>query len=371
MTLSRRKILALVGGGTILAASGSAGAFLATRTPKTALAPWDMAGGYGEVRRDALSYALLAPNPHNRQPWTAELKGEDTVILYRDPARDLPVTDPDGRQLTIGMGCFIELMEMAAAEQGVAVATELFPEGEEPEAPVARCRFVRGGEKRSPLFAQVMNRRSHKEAFEDRPVPPDLASALSGFATVVTKPGDVAVLARIASEAWLIEMATPDAYQESIDLLRIGKAEINANPDGIDAGGPMLEALALAGLFTHEAASDPDNPGSKAVIEDTNAAILGAPAFAFQVTASNTRAAQIGAGRDWLKLNLAATALGLALRPVSQALQEYPQVARPYREIHALCAPDGGTVQMLGLLGYGARTPRTPRWPLDAKLRNA
>ena len=39
-----------------------------------------------------------------------------------------------------------------------------------------------------------------------------------------------------------------------------------------------------------------------------------------------------------------------------------------YDAIHAEFAPDGGTVQMLGLLGYGRRTPRTPRWPLEDKL---
>ena len=30
--------------------------------------------------------------------------------------------------------------------------------------------------------------------------------------------------------------------------MRIGKAEIEANPDGIALGGPLLEAMALMGL---------------------------------------------------------------------------------------------------------------------------
>lgn len=53
---------------------------------------------------------------------------------------------------------------------------------------------------------------------------------------------------------------------------------------------------------------------------------------------------------------------------MSQALQEYPEMRAHYDAIHALAAPDGGTVQMLGLLGHAPRTPRTPRWPLEAKL---
>ena len=65
------------------------------------------------------------------------------------------------------------------------------------------------------------------------------------------------------------------------------------------------------------------------------------------------------------------TGAGLALRPVSQALQEYPEMKSLYDEIHAIFAPRGETVQMLGLLGYGALTPRTPRWPIETRLRHA
>ena len=68
MTYSRRKTLGLIGGGTIVAATGGIAVFAKTRTPTKALAPWDMAGNYDDPRLRALSYALLAPNPHNRQP---------------------------------------------------------------------------------------------------------------------------------------------------------------------------------------------------------------------------------------------------------------------------------------------------------------
>lgn len=365
MSLSRRRMIALVGGGTVLAATGGGAAFALTRTPERALAPWDAAGSYEDPRLWALSYAVLAPNPHNRQPWVAELRGEDTVAVHRDPSLDLPVTDPFGRQLTIGMGCFLELMRMAAAERGLAVSADLFPEGE--AGPVAVCRLEPGAAP-EPLFAHVMGRRSHKEGFEDRPVTEAEAAPLREHAEVVLGGEGAAALREIAHGAWMAEAATPAAWQESIDLLRIGKAEINASPDGIDAGGPMLEALNRIGIFTREAASDPNNPGSRAAIEDTSAAMLSAPAFVVQTTEANAREDQIEVGRRWLRLNLASTGAGLALRPVSQALQEYPEVAEFRAAIHSLHAPDGGTVQMLGLLGHAPRTPRTPRWPLEAKL---
>ncbi|MFT6916747.1 MAG: hypothetical protein ACJAWL_003090 [Motiliproteus sp.] len=369
MLVTRRKFLSLVGGGVVVAAAASTATFLATRTPHKALAPWDNAGSYNDPRLRAMSYALLAPNPHNRQPWIAELVGTNGVTLYRDKQRDLPVTDPFGRQLMIGMGCFTELMRMAAAEQGYGLDTVLMPEGE--DGPIARCIFVEGKGKADPLFQHVMNRRSHKELFEKRDIDVATAQQLSGFTNVYPQGYKQQLLSQIAHAAWLTEASTPNAWQESVDLLRIGKSEINASPDGIDVGGPVPDTLALLGLFTREAAADLNSQGSRDAIKSTANAILSAPAFTLNITPGNTRADQLEAGRQWLRLNLKTTSLGLALRPVSQALQEYDEM-KPHRDrLHREFSNQGGTVQMLGLLGYGALTERTPRWPIETRLINA
>ncbi|WP_292290579.1 twin-arginine translocation pathway signal protein [Marivita sp.] len=367
MTLSRRKTLGLIGGGTVLAAAAGLGLFAATRTPHAALAPWDMAGQYPDPRLRALSHALLAPNPHNRQPWEAELIGDDTVAIWRDPARDLPVTDPYARQLTIGMGCFLDLMRLAAAEEGYAIDQTLFPAGE--AGPVALCRFIAGGAQPDPLFAHVLQRRSHKEMFQDRALDAAALDSIAPHVDLVAQGADAVALRDLATEAWLIEAGTPDAWKESIDLLRIGKAEINAQPDGIDLGGATFELLNRTGLLTREASLDPTTMAAQGAIQGTVDAIASAPALVVQTSPTNTRADQIATGARWLRLNLAATGAGLGVRPVSQALQEYPEMTALYDAIHAAHAPDGGTVQMLGLLGYAAPTARTPRWPIDARMR--
>jgi len=367
MSLTRRKTLAILGGGTIFAATAASAGFLTTRTPAKALAPWETAGGYADPRKNALSYAVLAPNPHNRQPWIVDLNTEDQVVLYRDLDRDLPHTDPFSRQLTIGLGCFLELMQIAAAEDGHAVEIDLYPEGE--NGPVAVARFERGGAP-DPLFAQVLRRRSCKEPFADTSLTTSETATLSRYAELVTDPDKVEQLRQLTLDGWMTEMQTPRTLKESVDLMRLGKAEINATPDGIDLGGPFLESLMMAGLLTRESLLDPKSTSFKEGDRSYREMLLATPAYAVITTPRNSRGDQITAGRQWLRLNLKTTELGLALHPVSQVLQEFEEMRGPYRKAHELLAGPGETVQMLGRIGTGPKVPPSPRWPLESRLRN-
>jgi len=375
--MNRRNFLRIAGGGVVLAAGG-AGAFIATRTPSAALAPWSMAGTYDDPRKNALSHAILAPNPHNRQPWIVALDGENGVTLFFDTDKQLPHTDPFDRQLTIGLGCFLELMQMAANADGYDVDVTLFPEGEDASGldnrPIAYAKFTPATPKVDPLFAHVMNRRSNKEPYDTaRPVAPD---ALARIITAQRQTriggsieaGDVAFWRELTTAALIVEVETPHTYKESVDLMRIGKSEINANPDGIDFSGAMFETLAMVGVMTRESLLDKTSTGfqegMKAVLENTRTAM----GHVWMVTPTNSRADQIAAGADWLRVNLACTAEGLGFQPLSQALQEYPEVAEHYAKAHERLAPDGGTVQMLARIGYGPDISVSPRWPIDAKI---
>jgi hypothetical protein len=382
MNPTRRNLLVSAGGAG-LALLGAGAAFATTRTPHRALAPWSApAQPSGDPRLDSLRHAILAPNPHNRQPWLITLIGKDEALVHCDLDRRLPVTDPFDRQITIGFGCFLELARIAAAERGVGLAITEFPEGM-PEAsgrldgrPVAHLKFA-GSANPDPLFSVIGLRRSTKAPFDTgRPVShsalAQVVAEASGRARVSGSNDATLVndLRALTWEAWLAEANTPAAFKESVDLMRIGKAEIEANPDGIALGGLLLEAMALAGLLSREQMLNPASAAFRAGIDKYRPIISTAMGYGWIITAGNTRAEQLEAGRAYVRMNLQAALAGLSMHPVSQALQEFAEMAKVRDEVRdCLSLAQGETLQMLARLGYAAPVLQSARWPVESRIR--
>jgi hypothetical protein len=386
MLFSRRLLLGASGATLSLLPLGRSGQILRAQ-PADPAAAWGaaLASADRDPRIRALGWAVLAPNPHNRQPWIAELPGgaPDTVVLRCDLDRRLPVTDPFDRQIVIGLGAFCELFVQAAGEEGRAVTVVPFPEGEPAPRldarPVALLRLgAPGTASPDPLFRHAAARRSNKQPFDaNRPVAPAALDALRDAAMprgALRFAADAARVTALRDLAWRgmeTEGRTRPAWMESVALIRIGEAEVAANPDGISLRGPRIEAARAAGQLTRESLADVDGPGFAQMGAQYRAVIATAMAFAWIVTPGDSRAEQLATGRDWVRLNLAATGAGIALHPLSQVLQEFPQMAALYAEAHRALTPEGGRVQMLGRLGYGAAVPPTPRWPAATRIRAA
>jgi hypothetical protein len=121
-----------------------------------------------------MAFAILAPSVSNLQPWLVELPGDDMLILRCDLTCRLADSDPGDRMTTISLGGFLELLRMAAAEQGYRVDIAPFPLGEPgaqlDDRPIAPVKFIRGDAIRDPLFAQVLERRTCKRPFEKKSV---------------------------------------------------------------------------------------------------------------------------------------------------------------------------------------------------------
>lgn len=363
---TRRNFLKVLGGGFIASAAG-AGTFVATRTPTLALAPWDQATAYSNPVERALGHALLAPNPHNRQPWLVDLSQSDEVTIFRDPDRELPMTDPFNRQIFIGLGCFIENMVIAASQTGHRVDLELLPEGN--DGPVALARFSEGAEE-DPLARYITTRHSAKDGYTSQALSSDDIQILSQYVDVITEPNEVEALRALTWEALQIEIYTERTFQESVDLMRVGKREINANPDGLEMREPHFDALYSLGLLTRDMLAETSGVGFESVMNRLRGACFATPAHVVLRTQGNTRLDQIKAGQTWMRYSLAVTALGLGTQPMSQALQEFPEMASLYANVHENLAQPGETVQMLARVGYGSSAVATPRWGLETRMLN-
>eukprot|EP01035_Chromulina_nebulosa_P011549 gene11549-15426_t len=165
---TRRSVLELLAGG------GAASLMNGCAAPAEIdpIAAWRNPGaGETDPRRWTLAHAILAPNPHNRQPWLIDLPGTDEIIFYADTTRMLPATDPPNRQITLGCGAFLELLNLAACERGLRADMALWPEGEpQPlldERPIARIRLTPDPSIRpDPLFRQITQRQTNRVAFD-------------------------------------------------------------------------------------------------------------------------------------------------------------------------------------------------------------
>lgn len=385
MAMSRKTFLRVLGGGVVVGVGAASAAPRLDAMPAEAVEGWrGPAAGERDPRRRALAWALLAPNPHNLQSWSVDLAEPDTIRLFVDGTRLLPQTDPLSRQILIGHGCFLEILSMAAAADGWLAETTLFPAGDwRLDRPVALIRFVRSvGLTPEPLFDAVPRRRTVKRAFDDRPLDPAHQEALRASfepslarLSIVDDPAHVARLRAVAVSGSELEMNLPRTHKESIDVVRIGAGAIAAHRDGISLTGPVVWALRQAGLMTAENAMTPGTVAWNGGRDYVLAGYASARAFGWLATPDNARPTQVAAGRAYVRLQLAATRLGVALQPHSQTLQEYPEMA----ELQATMKRETGTaqtgttpgetLQMFFRLGYAGDPGPSPRRPIDSFVR--
>ena len=385
--MNRRNFIRLSGGGIVIVASAgvATGCSLGTAYPAATLEAWQGPGAETDARRRALAYAITAPNPHNRQAWQVDLREEGAITLYCDRERLLPETDPFGRQVLIGHGAFLELLVLGLAEHGVKAEVAMWPQGELPallkdwdQRPVARLRLAPGGVP-DPLFAQVLRRHTPKVDFDTaRPVAPAMLQALlASVRTPGIRAGGTADANRLGElrtlcwESAKVETLTPRTIMESVRLIRVGPEEISKHRDGITLNAAMPRIANALGMFDREAPPKEGDAAYKQMMSRFEGHSRTAMGFVWLASVGSSRTSQVEAGRAYVRLQLKATELGVGVHPMSQALQEFPEMAPHYERAHQLMigkagprTPADDAVQMFCRIGHTpgevSATPRRP-----------
>jgi hypothetical protein len=387
--MQRRSFIRVLGGGVVLAAGAAATGCAQTTMPAEAIAAWQGPGNEPDLRRWILGYAILAPHSHNLQSWLVDLRVPNQIVLYCDLKRLLPETDPFSRQIMMSQGTFIELLDIAARERGQRAEITLFPEGtfgpDKPDArPVARIRLAPDAAlAKDPLFAQIRVRHTHRGVYElDRAVPAAAWQAMADAAQPqalrfghVGSDQPLALMQQraVAAEAWRIELVTPRTIMESFKVLRVGAKEIAQHRDGLSLLDPMVVWLDRFGLFDRSQAPGAEDFATTSQIEDFGKKLDSTPGFLWMVSEGNDRFTQVQAGRAYARVQLAATAMGLVMQPLQQALQEYPEQGKPHADIRRLlgATSPAQTVQMWARVGYAPPVGPAPRRGVDAHILRA
>ena len=186
--------------------------------------------------------------------------------------------------------------------------------------------------------------------------------------SIVDEAGKVERLRALAIAGSELEMNTHRTHKESIDVVRIGAAEIAAHRDGISLKGPMIWALRQAGA---DDAGKGDDAGH-ARLERRPRLCAGGLCERPRLRLDRQRRqcahhADRRPAAPSCACSSTATALGVALQPHSQTLQEYPEMAGLRAAMHRQTGvADGATLQMFFRLGYAADPGPSPRRALDS-----
>jgi len=286
-----------------------------------------------------LNYAILAPSIYNSQPWKFNVSN-DEILVFADQSRWPRVADKDRRELYMSLGCAIENLVIAAEHFGYNCSVSYFPGEKDLAAAISLTpQSEVGSYSRPDLFEAITTRRTNRQPYESRTISRQDLDALnktgsnSDVSIILTDDLDTKErLRNLVIEADRVLYSDINFKSELGHWLSQGVM----GPTGIGAKIAQMKMVFL-------------NEGPEQIRKDADL-INSTPSIGFISTRNNDSISDLKAGRALERLWLAATARGISLQPMSQAL-EVPETKEELAELLA-----GGAemkeVQQAFRLGY-------------------
>ncbi|NAS24527.1 CBS domain-containing protein [Herbidospora sp. NEAU-GS84] len=302
--------------------------------------------------------ATWAPSIHNSQPWSFAIAGKE-ISLRADADRRLPVSDPQGRQLTISCGAALFNMRTVVRAMGHQPQVRTLPDPDRPglvatvrvgpaEPPCEEVRIVR---------EEIPRRRTHRGGFAERPVPDDLIDSLTALAAMQNvrlipfrSPGDVRILGALTTVAQELQERDPEF---ELEMIRWGLRPGSPRRDGVPADAYPRRTPESHPEFPQRDYSRGQGWGT----EDEPAGVTGVVAAI--TTTGDERIDWVQAGQALESILLYASSRGVQAAFHTQLL-EYPQLRDFLRQ--KLCS--GEYPQVVLRLGYPLGTTLSYRRPL-------
>lgn len=348
---------------------------------------------FEDIRIQVAAHGLLAPNAHNTQPWIIKLfepfEGSKpseglTFELYTDSERLLPETDPPARQITISQGTFLEASKIAANHLGYEFNMELFPNGEYgdinfesdmQDKPVARVSLTESFAKVSkipkvdPMYNEIFQRVTNRTAYygeslngEEMAVLQTLNDYPNLSLVFFNDTESLEKIRRLTIKAVEVEATTEFKVMETERLFRDSEKEKKAYRDGITmmSGGLSGFKLKAVQFFSSMFPLSWEKIGQIWIKSETRN-IQTAPTFAMIISEDNSRTTQVETGMLYTRFQLKASSMGISMQPLSQSLQEFPEMSDLYKQVHNDFADNDQTIQMLVRMGRADEVLHSPR----------
>lgn len=313
-------------------------------------------GELDELHAMLLHAAVRAPSMHNTQPWLFR-PYDRTIEVYRDPTRELPLEDPDGRATLMSHGAVCLNLRVAAAHAGHDASVRLFPDRSRPTL-VARVTLrpasQRDLEPLAALYPSIRLRRSNRMPYADVAMPEEVREALAQAAELE---GAALEWVRDRSRVtWLLRLASDAQVEDAFDPARVAERLPWIGGER-DAEGIPSEALAPhphepSGVPVRDFLTGESHPQAVAAYERD-------PSLAVLVTRTDEPIDRVAAGMALERVWLTATKHGLAVSLHTGAV-EHSSLRWLIRDPRAGWSEPQAVLR----IGYGPAVRATPRRPL-------
>ncbi|GAA0243203.1 Acg family FMN-binding oxidoreductase [Cryptosporangium japonicum] len=304
------------------------------------------------ILRSAAETARHAPSIFNTQPWRWQVRG-DVLELRADRTRLLPVTDPEGRMLTVSCGLALHHALVALAAGGHATRVERRPDAADPDL-LARITLTGAADPTDVrLRNAIPDRHTDRRPFADTPVPDGFVDRLRGAAE--------------ARGVYVAELDADSLVRFQVTAARAGELDQND-----------VAYQAELARWTHRPASSADGVGPESTVVPTPRTVPlrsffpdgadrllpgpghdGGARYLVLWTVGDTPADWLAAGEAMSAALLETTAAGLAVSPMTDVVEVPASRAMLHRVLNHL-----GEAQVALRIGVPSTTdalPATPR----------
>lgn len=321
------------------------------------------------IAEQLIPFALRAPSGHNTQPWQFSVN-QDSVRIFPDLSRRLPVVDPDDHALFISLGCALENLIVAAAHQGLAASVESFP-ADEPET-CLRVRLSESADDNTDaLFRAIPERQTNRGTYDGQAIDAsDLTAMLeaNGRDSVELRPfrvGDPEIepIIDFVRQANIAQFNDPAFVTELVSWIRFSRRELSARQDGLAAaalGFPAVPRWLGRWIMTRLVKPEGEADRQEKAIHQSSLLLL-------FIAREHDQRHWVDVGRSFERVVLTATSLGIAHAHVNMPCEVEP-IRRRLAAHLGLSA--GAQPLLLVRLGYAKqRRPASPRRPVDQVIR--